>query len=183
MTLSKHWRRLLPEEGAVGQRWYCPVCDARYKTTMGVLCEIGIRGTYYYCRAAHPEHDVQDLKCMAIEQADNGRSKTPQELIDSLGDMHPMDKGDICVPVPGKDATYKIPHDVLAGLPTLDWPQLYNVAGVTPPLTKKQQKAKNWEDWERKMGARPPPPPPPGAPGAAVPSPPPPPGHSKGAVA
>jgi hypothetical protein len=41
---GKSWQRMLDNPWACGQRWYCNVCQARYRPSMGVLCEIHIKG-------------------------------------------------------------------------------------------------------------------------------------------
>ena len=62
---------------ANGQRWYCNVCQARYRPRMGMLCEIHIRGEVFWLRSTYPE-ELNDVKWMRIEEECEAR--TPEEL-------------------------------------------------------------------------------------------------------
>ena len=56
---------------ATGQRWYCPVCNARYRTTFGLIVEIlGPSGpdSGHYATAEFPPHAFLDGKFMMLEE-------------------------------------------------------------------------------------------------------------------
>ena len=40
MVISDMWDRRHEDPLAVNQRWYCKICTAKYKTTLGVICEM-----------------------------------------------------------------------------------------------------------------------------------------------
>ena len=124
---SMAWDRFKDQLEATGQRWYCKVCGAKYMTRFGVLCEIVTGGKALYCRAELPPHDMQDAKCMMIEQRFHA-AQTPQELLDSLPKVSPMERGYFFHEAPGLAGHYRCNSLIFLDLPKLDWNQLYNLA-------------------------------------------------------
>jgi hypothetical protein len=78
---------LYPDPLAEKQRWYCLECEARYKTTFGVVCEMKLANAPkpVYCYAGFPEQAMLDAKFSMVEQgfADRG-IQTAQELFHAI---------------------------------------------------------------------------------------------------
>ena len=68
VTPSKVWRRKKPEIGATGQKYYCPLCGTRYKTTYGMLVEIRAKEVSTFMRAEISSQDEEDLRAMYLEK-------------------------------------------------------------------------------------------------------------------
>ena len=92
------WGRMLEDpQIAAGQRWYCPLCAARYRTRHGVLVDIVIKGQRQqalYAKADFPPDDIKDLKAMAVEHKLRHATR-PQELLASCPTIYPSDRGHI----------------------------------------------------------------------------------------
>ena len=125
---SLKWDRLHADPAATKQRWYC-WCEAKYMTKFGVLCEIVSGDKCLYCRAELPPHDLQDAKGMMIESKFK-EANTPQELLDAIPKISPMERGSFFKPMPGKDGHYRADRTIFKSLPKLDWNQLYNLNKV-----------------------------------------------------
>ena len=54
---------------AMGQRWYCPVCHAKYNIVNGVLVEFMHEGVTSNVKSPFPDKSWQDIKAMAVERA------------------------------------------------------------------------------------------------------------------
>ncbi len=67
LTVSSLWNRLHQDPIATKQRWYCPVCQAKYKTTNVVMVELMCNGETSYVKAPFPPDDIADLKAMAVD--------------------------------------------------------------------------------------------------------------------
>ena len=59
LTISSGWFRKHSDPLAYGQKWYCTICRARYKTTQGVLVLFTHNGVESYVRAAIPPDHMQ----------------------------------------------------------------------------------------------------------------------------
>jgi hypothetical protein len=124
------WDRLKVELEATGQRWYCKMCYAKYKTKYGVLVEM-INGTQAcYCLGELPPFDLQDAKLMAIQQHFS-QYNSPAELLAALPCIKPLARGDFL-----KETSfaghYTFNAEMMAGLESMNWSQLYNMTGVKP---------------------------------------------------
>ena len=128
------WDRLIDQLEATGQRWYCKMCHAKYKTKYGVLVEFINGSQACYCRGELPPFDIQDAKFMAIEQH-FGQYKTPAELLAALPTIHPLARGDFLKPT-AYDGHYIFNAEMMAGLETMDWSQMYNMTGTQKPVKK-----------------------------------------------
>jgi len=123
LTVSSLWDRLKTDPLASGQRWYCPVCKARYKTSNGVMVEMMIQGVSYYLKAPFPTDDIIDLKAMAVERYHAG-AKSPEELLKAIPEAHPV--GAEWLVATEHDGTYSYQEAVFEDIPSLNWDQLYN---------------------------------------------------------
>ena len=91
LILAKHWNRKINKpdgEWVKGQKWQCNCCNTKYKTTYGVLVEIIIKGTPYWCVAEEPG-EMRDIKYMRVER-DNRNVTSAKELFNNIKDVHPV---------------------------------------------------------------------------------------------
>ena len=88
---SKMWDTFKEELEATGQRWYCRVCDARYRTSFGVLMEILVGNNAMYIKGSLPPRGIQDAKMMFLE-SEYANYTSPKALLDALPDVSPLDK-------------------------------------------------------------------------------------------
>ena len=65
---------------ATGQNWYCRVCEARYKTTSGVMAQMISEGQSHFIRASFPTYDLEQMKWNCVLDAHTG-AMTPEELL------------------------------------------------------------------------------------------------------
>ena len=123
LTVSSLWNRLHQDPIASGQRWYCPVCEARYKPANGVMVEMLIQGVSYYIKAPFPTDDIIDLKAMAVETYHAG-AQSPEELLKAIPEAHPL--GAEWLVATRYEGTYSYQEAVFEDIPSLDWNQIYN---------------------------------------------------------
>ena len=126
---SDVWDRLHNDAVATGQRWYCPVCNARYRAGWGVLCEIVHPERSLYCLADVPPHSLADAKRMAVERC-FAKARTPQELLEMLPRAKPFDNGVFLKPLATRDGVYKFDVPLFRSIERFPWMQLYNLSGV-----------------------------------------------------
>ena len=85
---GKSWTQLFEEAWATGQRWYCKVCNARYRPGMGMLVELRASdGDIFWIPATYPR-EVKDCKWMRVEE-DMGPVATPAELFARIQAIKP----------------------------------------------------------------------------------------------
>ena len=123
LTVSSLWNRLHHDPLATGQRWYCPVCEARYKTSNGVMVEMLIQGVSYCLKAPFPTDDIIDLKAMAVEKH-HAEAKSPEELLMAIPEAHPVGAGWLVATE--HDGSYSYQEAVFEDIPSLNWDQIYN---------------------------------------------------------
>jgi len=129
---SQAWDRLHQSAYACKQRWYCGICNAKYKTKYGVMVEIlmaeGDKQVAMYAMAELPPFDLQDAKLMKIEE-DFSEYKTPEALLNALPKIAPMDKTTFMKPtmVPGH---WAFDERMFATIPKFEWNQMYNLAST-----------------------------------------------------
>ena len=68
VTLSTEWDQLHADPLASKQRCYCPECNAKCKTTCGMLAELRFGPNLSCCSADCPDDDIFDPKCFSIKQ-------------------------------------------------------------------------------------------------------------------
>ena len=61
------------DECATGQRWYCKICSARYKTKFGMLIEIRNYQHVYFALTKCPNMDIEDVRAMHLEATHDPR--------------------------------------------------------------------------------------------------------------
>ncbi len=131
---ASSWDRFKEARESSGQRWYCKCCHAKYKTKYGVLVEMINGSQACYCRGELPPFDIQDAKFMAIEQHFS-QYTTPAELLAALPTIHPLARGDFLRQT-SYDGHYTFNAEMMAGLETMNWSQLYNMTGLAIPAPK-----------------------------------------------
>jgi hypothetical protein len=141
LTSGKDWDMLHVDPLADKQRWYCPACGTRYKTTFGVVCELKLANTPkpVFCYASFPEQSWIDAKFSAVEESfANKGIQTAQELFDAIPKLMPL-KGSQALreTFPG---AFKFVGVEIEDLPVLDWFQLFNICGVPLPVKKPKGK-------------------------------------------
>jgi hypothetical protein len=124
------WDRFKKELEATGQRWYCKMCYAKYKTKYGVLVEMINGKQACYCLGAIPPFDISDAKLMAIQQQFSQYS-TPAELLAALPTIKPLARGDFLKET-SYEGHYTFNAEMMVGLETMNWSQLYNMTGGRP---------------------------------------------------
>ena len=88
MTLSSQWTRRHEDPLAQKQRWYCPACGARYKTTSGVLVELVHGGATHHVRADFPPESIQEVKWASVQRS-HDHATTPETLLAAIPDAAP----------------------------------------------------------------------------------------------
>ena len=132
LTGSSLRARLHDNPTQKGQKWYCPGCLARYKTTFGMVVEFVVNGESLFLKADFPSKDMMDMKAMMVERAYGGHCSTGAELLKLLPEVHPVGrellvqlevdaKGNPC------RGSYKFPGKILKELPTFEWDTLYKI--------------------------------------------------------
>ena len=129
MTLSSQWKRRHEDPLARKQRWYCPACDARYKTTSGVLVELVYGGATHYVRADFPPETIQEVKWACVQRA-HDHARTPEALLASIPDAAPA-SGIVLQKMEGLPGSWLYNREALASIPPLNWAKLFTEgAGV-----------------------------------------------------
>lgn len=67
LILNKRWD-IAGDDPLAANRWYCPLCTGKYHYGWGVLVEILVGTTVYYCLADAPPPDAEDLRAMIMEE-------------------------------------------------------------------------------------------------------------------
>ena len=103
LILSDKWKRFYSDISSTGQRWYCQECNARYKTTFGVVVEIILPKVEeatgekflvpHIFRADLPPDDIKDLKAMIVEKYHGSDAPTPEQLLERLPTVQPIKNG------------------------------------------------------------------------------------------
>ena len=70
MACSARWVRRHEHPAAKGQRWYCPVCDTRYRQKWGTLVELVVGGQSYWAKADMPPGNWWDFKACLLYTSD-----------------------------------------------------------------------------------------------------------------
>ena len=129
MTLSSQWKRRHEDTLAQKQRWYCPACEARYKTSSGVLVELIRGGKAHYVQADFPPESIQEVKWSSVQRAHDD-ARTPAELLAAIPEAAPAE-GVVLQKMRGLPGSWLYNDKVLAEIPRLNWARLLSEgAGV-----------------------------------------------------
>ena len=130
MTVSSLWHRLHTDPMATKQRWYCPTCQAKYKTTNGVLVEVMHRGTTVYSRAEFPDDAWKDVKACAVQEMAAARlgrdAANASELLANIPEAHPFEN-EWLRPVPSAPGSYMFHPDTFKSVPILKWEEVFSL--------------------------------------------------------
>ena len=130
MILSRTWNRLFDDPVQTGQRWYCCHCGARFATKYGMVIEIVINDKSHWAKATIPDFSLQDAKAMMIEK-NHEMLETPQELLDAIPRVEPMDAEAFMNPMPEhEEGSYKFTKEVYDKMAEFEWQSLYNITEV-----------------------------------------------------
>ena len=117
VTLSNWWKKKHENPLATGQKWYCPSCDAGYKTRWGVIIEMVVNRKEFdfpearedednfeiakgvwskdwmgpYCKADIMPQQYQYLKASCVERY-NPECTTPAQLLDAIPELRPIQR-------------------------------------------------------------------------------------------
>lgn len=150
MQVSKGWKTKKADPLAAGQSWQCS-CGGTYKAGFGVLLEVKLatEGFVRYLRAEAPQEYVWDAlsKFHELELVDVA---SPADLYNKLPIRAPLVTEAVEV-IDEAQGIYRVTsQEFLDTVPTWEWCEIFRLTGrvVVKPLTKKQQKEKDWADWE-----------------------------------
>ena len=118
---SSCWQRRFADPLAEGQRWYCTVCGARYKTTSGVLLQFVQDGKEMYSRASFPPECLRQVKFASIQRS--FKALTPDALLDVIPEAKTSANA-VVVPHPTLMGTYIYNAEALNALPDFNWSRL-----------------------------------------------------------
>ena len=119
MTLSSAWLRRNADPLSNGQRWYCPVRERRYKTTMGVLVEFRINNVLSYAMADFPPHAMQQTKWSAVQRR-FGAAGSALDLLHLIPEAAVVDSG-ILTALPDFPGCYAYDEEALLKAAPFDW--------------------------------------------------------------
>ena len=134
MMLSSHWVRRAEDPLATGQRWYCRVCNARYKTNSGVLVEMVCQGEVTYLRADFPPDAMQQVKWASVQRS-HPDAVTPTALLEAIPDAQPMTQSGFLRRKEGFTGVWTYDHVALLSVPKLQWGTLLPPVPGPPPHT------------------------------------------------
>ena len=126
MSLQGHvsWKRKWEDPLATKQVWYCTVCEAKYKTTNGVMVQFLHEGKSSFVRAEFPPAHFQQIKFGSVQRS-HADASTPTELLDLIPEAA-IAPSNIIMPVEGKQGTYVYDREALENLPMMNWQCLLN---------------------------------------------------------
>ena len=84
------------------KKWYCPCCEAKYKSSGGVLVEFSTgEPTSLWMFAKVPEDDHKDAKAMRLEGELRKlkRNLTTKDFFNTIGDIQPCSREGVLEPV------------------------------------------------------------------------------------
>ena len=134
---SEGWSPKSDDPNAPAQRWYCPVCGARYRAAYGVLVEILLKGDTekaIYCKADLPPGNMYHLMTLCaqgrVTHVDDMLPEPADAIQESLrmqGRSHaflPQNRDDFFTEIVPGVFTFS---GGVRGLPTVHWYQIYYI--------------------------------------------------------
>jgi hypothetical protein len=136
----KEWLSVRDDPMATMQRWYCNECNARYRTSFGVVCELFLGDDKVrYCQAEIPPQGIMDVQFKTMGGF-TGPALTPQEIIDKNATVALLPYDRVLQQTINK-YHYKFVGEVSVDtLPTMEWFQLFNLVNCKPVGAKKGKK-------------------------------------------
>ena len=98
LIVSSQWTRKHDDPCATGQKWYCKICEAKYKTTSGMMVQMIYNGQSHFVRASFPTHDLQKIKANCVLGKNTGAT-TPAELLRAIPEACAQDEAAAITPV------------------------------------------------------------------------------------
>ena len=134
LIVSSVWQRHIADPLATGQRWYCRICGARYRTANGCLLQISEGGRDYWIRTECPDELPKKLKAVAV-QRDHPEAVTPSALVEAIPQAAIVDSAfikEIKLPDNPLGGVYSYDGAVFDTLPLFPWSTLFaaNVGGA-----------------------------------------------------
>jgi hypothetical protein len=91
---SKRRGRKFQDPAATNPKYYCCICGCRFNTSFGMFVQIICKGISTFALAPVSNHDVEDIRAMALEY--RHKPQSAKEFYMSLPEVVPTDFGDIC---------------------------------------------------------------------------------------
>ena len=120
MIASSTWKRRHADPLATKHRWYCTVCQARYKTVNGVMVQMVHNGVDHFCRADLPPESVRQVKYASVLRTYTGAT-TAHALLAAIPEAAVASSTFIRPAGPTHPGTYLYDSSVLATIPMLKW--------------------------------------------------------------
>jgi hypothetical protein len=136
----KEWRTVSDDFLTTTKRLYCRECNARYRTSFGVVCELFLGDDKVrYCKAEIPPQGIMDVQFKTMGGF-TGPALTPQEIIDKNATVALLPYDRVLQQTFNK-FHYKFVGEVSVDtLPTMEWFQLFNLINCKPVGAKKGKK-------------------------------------------
>ena len=135
VVISSRWNRRHEDPLADKQRWYCPVCSARYKTTNGVLLQMTQGGQDHWIRATFPDEWAKKTKA-AVVQAEHPAALNARALLEAIPEAT-LAPSSFIKKHDRLEGVYIYDYDTLQGTALCDWNDLL-ARGVVPDTTPEQ---------------------------------------------
>ena len=124
LITSKDWYRKHENPLATGQKWYCPICETKYKTKYGMLVELKLRtGEIGLLKAPITNDLSKDIKFMSVQQQ-HSAAESAQDLFDSIPSVEPIMRDTVFTPTT-KKGVFRFRNELYQDLPELDWNKLW----------------------------------------------------------
>ena len=150
VTLSKWWKKKHEDPLATKQKWYCPKCQAGYKTKWGVIIEMVVNRKVFdipaaegdednfeiakgimskewiglYCKAELPPQHLQDMNAQCVERF-NPECTTPTQLLDAIPCLRPISKRAL-ISRPG-EGVYDLTEEADNMMDSVNWDELLSI--------------------------------------------------------
>ena len=101
---SKRWGRKFKDPAAPKQKYYCCICGCRFNTCFGMLVQIMCKGVSTFALAPVSNHDVEDIRAMALEF--KHKPTSTKEFYMNLPEVVPTDFETILRPARNSELHY-----------------------------------------------------------------------------
>ena len=135
LTTSSAWHRKHQDPLESKQKWYCPVCGAKYKTNSGTMVQMALDGESLFVRAEIPTEAFKQIKAASVQRT-HPQATTPEDLLRAIPEAA-VRATDWLRPVEGKRGVYTYLEEAFNDVPLLKWEQLLSECllerSVPPP--------------------------------------------------